>query len=59
MHLKKNSRTVMTITIKRYMHIWQKMYSNGESSSRDFGDSSKLINWILDLVATCYMTPQV
>ena len=36
-----------------------KMYSNGESSSRDFGDSSKLINWILDLVATCYMTPQV
>ena len=35
------------------------MSDNDESPSRDFGDSSKLINWILDSGATCHMTPQV
>ena len=34
-------------------------YSNYKSSSRDFGDSSQLTNWILDSGATCYITPQV
>ena len=35
------------------------MSGNNESSSRYFGDSSYLNNWVLDSGATCYMTPQV
>ena len=35
------------------------MSDNDECSSRDFGDSSQLTNWILDSGATCYMTPNV
>ena len=35
------------------------MSGNEKSSSRDFGDSSQLTNWILDSVSTCYMTPQL
>ena len=31
---------------------------NYENSSRDFGDSSKLTNWILDSWATFHMTPK-
>ena len=34
------------------------MYGNDESSSRYFGDSSKLTNWILDSRAMQHMTPQ-
>ena len=36
-----------------------RMSDNDESPSIDFGDSSQLINWILDSGATCHMTPQV
>ena len=35
------------------------MYGNDKSSSRYFGDSSKLTNWILDSGAKCHITPQV
>ena len=35
------------------------MSGNDESSSRDFGDSFQLTNWILDTRVTCHMTPQV
>ena len=35
------------------------MSGNAKNSSRDFGDSFQLINWILDSVETCHMTPQV
>ena len=30
-----------------------------KSPSRYFGESSQWTNWILDLGATCHMTPQV
>ena len=33
--------------------------SNDECSSRNFGDSLQLTNWILDSRATCHMTPEV
>ena len=36
-----------------------RMSDDEESSSRDFGDSLQLTNWILDSGATCHMTPQV
>ena len=36
-----------------------RMSGNNESSVRNFGDSSKLINCILDLGLTCHMKPQV
>ena len=36
-----------------------RIYGNDESSSRDFGDSSQLSNYILDSGETCNMTPQV
>ena len=36
-----------------------RMSSNGESSSRDFGENSQLTKWILDSGATCQLTPQV
>ena len=29
------------------------------SKNNDYGDSSQLTNWILDLGATCHMTPEV
>ena len=35
------------------------MSSNDECPSGNFGDSSKLTNWILDSGATCHMTPEV
>ena len=35
------------------------MWGNEESSSRYFGDSLPLKNWILDSGATCHMTLQV
>ena len=35
------------------------MYGNYKSSSTDFGDISKLTNWILDSGATCHMKPQL
>ena len=35
------------------------MSGNEKNSSRYFGDSSKLTNWILDSGATFHMTPQV
>ena len=35
------------------------MSSNDEHSSENYGDSSQLTNWILDLGATCHMTPEV
>ena len=33
------------------------MSSNDERKSVKYGDSSQLTNWILDLGATCHMTP--
>ena len=36
-----------------------RMSSNNKRPSRDFGDSSQLTNWILDLGQMCHMTPQV
>ena len=36
-----------------------KMYSDDKRKSKDYGDSLKLINWILDSGATCHMTPEV
>ena len=35
------------------------MSSNDKHSSEKYGDSSQLTNWILDLGATCHMTPEV
>ena len=35
------------------------MSGNAKSSSRDLGDSSLLINWVLNPGSTCHMTPQV
>ena len=32
---------------------------NDESTSRYFGDSSHLTNWVLDSGEMCHMTPQV
>ena len=36
-----------------------RMYSNDKRSSEKYGDSSQSTNWILDLGATCHMTPEV
>ena len=36
-----------------------RMSSDDERKSVKYGDSSQLTNWILDLGATCYMTPEV
>ena len=36
-----------------------RMSINDESSSENYGDSSKLTNFILDSGATCHMTPEV
>ena len=35
------------------------MSSNDKQKSEKYGDSSQLTNWILDLGATCHMTPEV
>ena len=35
------------------------MSSNDECPSENFGDSSKLTNWIWDSGATCHMKPEV
>ena len=35
------------------------MSKNDKIPSRDFSDSLKLNNWILESGATCHMTPQV
>ena len=35
------------------------MSGNDECTSENFGDSSKLTNWILDFGATCHITPEV
>ena len=35
------------------------MSGNEKNSSRDFGDSSQLTNWIIDSGVTCHITPQV
>ena len=34
------------------------MSDNEKCSSKNFGDSSQLTNWILDSGATCHMTPE-
>ena len=36
-----------------------RMSSDDERKSVKYGDSSKLVNWILDLGAKCHMTPEV
>ena len=33
--------------------------SDDERKSGKYGESSQVTNWILDLVATCHITPQV
>ena len=43
---------------KIYAYMAQ-MSSDDKRSSEDYGDSSKLTNWILDSGATCHMTPEV
>ena len=35
------------------------MSSDNERKSGEYGDSSQLTNWILDLGATCNMRPEV
>ena len=48
---------------KNLAHWWpeiqQPISGHDKSSSRDFGDSLQLNNWVLDSGATCYMTPHV
>ena len=34
-----------------------RMYIDDKRENKDYGDSSKLTNWILDSGATCHMTP--
>ena len=36
-----------------------RMSYNDKCSSRYFGDSSKLTNWVLDSGATCHMKPYI
>ena len=36
-----------------------RMSSNDERKSETYGDSSQFTNWVLDLGATCHMTPEV
>ena len=36
-----------------------RMSSNNKRSSKKYGDSSQLTNWILDSGATYHMTPEV
>ena len=35
------------------------MSNNDKRSSEKYGDSSQLTNWILDLVETCHMKPEI
>ena len=35
------------------------MYNDDVRENKDYGDTSHLINWILDSGATCHMTPEV
>ena len=35
------------------------MSSNAESPRRNYGDSSQLTNWILDLGVTCHITSEI
>ena len=35
------------------------MSTNIESPRGDFGDSSQITNWVLDLGATCHTTPEI
>ena len=35
------------------------MSTNAEMSSRNYGDSSQLTNYILDSGVTCHMTPDI
>ena len=49
------SKITMTI---RYSHLWHE-FSDEEHKSVKYCDSSQLTNWILDLGATCHMTPEV
>ena len=35
------------------------MSSDDKGKNKDYGNSSQLTNWILDLGATCHMTPEV
>ena len=35
------------------------MSSDDKRESKDYGDSSQLINWIFDSGATCHITPEV
>ena len=37
----------------------QHMSTNEESTGKDFGDSLKLTNWILDSGASFHMTPEI
>ena len=36
-----------------------RMYNDDKRKSGKYGDSSQLTNWILDLRATCHMTPEI
>ena len=36
-----------------------RMFNDDERKSGEYGESLKLTNWILDLGATCHMTPEV
>ena len=48
---------------KNLAHWWpeiqQPISGHDKSSSRDFGDSLQLNNWVLDSGVTCHMTPEV
>ena len=44
--------------LKVYAYMEQ-MSNDDKRENKDYGDSSQLINWILDSGATCYMTPKV
>ena len=36
-----------------------RIYTNVEIPRRDYGDISRLTNWILDSGATCHTTPEI
>ena len=54
MNRKKHPRTVVIITIKRYMCIWHVCLV-----SRYLGEILQLTNWILDSISRCHITPEV
>ena len=54
-----NATTAKITMTKKIYASMARMYSNDERSSENYGDSSKLINWILYSGATCHMTPEV